>query len=156
MTSRDRPTVAVVPTGPEVIPAALVPERRGTVSLLSSVSRTGDWILPRSYRVMAVLASVELDLTRARVGAGTSVIEIMSIMGSVSIVVPPALRLECEGDPLLGSLEVKGDVRSTTSPDAPLVRIVGTAIMGSVEITVVDPDAPGWLARLKAKLSAGA
>lgn len=154
MTSSDRlPAAARI--HPEVIPSELVPDRRGVVSCLASVSRGGDWILPRLFRSVAILGSVELDLTRARIGAGTSHIEVVAVMGSIEITVPPDLRIECDGDPLLGSFEVKGNVRGTMSPDAPLVRITGTAFAASVEVKVVDPNAPGWFEKLKQRLSSG-
>ena len=141
MTLPDR-SPAVAPIRPEVIAPELVPDRRGTVSLLSSVSRSGDWIVPRVYRAVSILASVELDLTSARIGPGTSLIEVVAVMGSVVVVAPPGLRIECDGDPIFGSIEVKADARSTTAPDAPLVRIRGSVVMGSVEVRIVDPDAP--------------
>ncbi len=140
---------------PEVIPTELVPDRRGVVSCLSSVTRSGDWILPRLFRTVTILGNVELDLTRARIGPGTSQIEVVAVMGSIEIIVPPDLRIECDGDPLMGSFEMKGDVRGTSSPDAPLVRITGTAFVGSVEVKVVDPNAPGWFEKLKRRLTSG-
>lgn len=133
---------------PAVIPEALVPERRGTIGFLSHVRREGDWILPRLFRAIAFLGNVELDLTKVRAGAGTSEIEVKAILGAVTIVVPPDLRIECDGNPVLGSFEVTRRVSSTSAPDAPLVRITGSAILGSVEIKIIDPNQPGWLDRL--------
>lgn len=153
MTSRDRSSAALAPIRPEVIPAELVPDRRGAVCVFSSVSRSGDWILPRNFRAVAILGSVELDLTQARLGPGTSLIEVVAVLGSVEILVPPDVRLECEGDPLIGSFEVKGNVRGATSPDAPVVRITGSAYLASVEVKVIDANAPGWLERIRARLS---
>jgi predicted membrane protein len=137
---------------PAVDPAP-VPERSGAVAFLSSVNRKGDWVLPRNFRVAALLGSVELDLTRARIGPGVSHIEIRSIMGSVEIVVPHHVRIECEGDPIVGSFEVQWKAQSAAAPEDPVVRITGTAIMGSVEVKVVDPNAPGLLEKLRARLS---
>jgi hypothetical protein len=97
------------------------------------------------------MGNVELDLTRARLGPGTSEIELRSIMGSIEILVPPDLRLECDGEPFIGSFDVRREARSTASPDAPLVRIVGRAILASVEIKVIDPDAPGWFEKLRTR-----
>ena len=37
----------------------------------------------------------------------------------------------------------------------PLVRITGTAFAASVEVKVVDPNAPGWFEKLKQRLSSG-
>ena len=144
---------AAPPAPRPAVDPALVPERRGIMSFFSTVSRNGDWVLPRHFRVAALMGSVELDLTRARIGPGTSHIEIRSILGSVTIVAPHDVRVECEGEPIVGSFEVKRKAESTAAPDAPVVLITGTAIMSSVEVKVVDPNAPGLLERLRARLS---
>jgi hypothetical protein len=69
--------------------------------------------------------------------------------------VPPDLRIECEVEPVIGSFEVAREAESTRSPDAPLVRITGTAFMGSVEVKVIDPNAPSWFEKLRARWSRG-
>ena len=139
---------------PLIVAADQVPDRRGTVSFLSNVIRNGDWTLPRLFRAVAVLGNLELDLTRARIGAGTSEIELKSILGNISIVVPHDLRVECEGEALAGNFDISREASSSMSPDAPLVRITGTALLGSVSITVIDPNAPGWFEKLRARFSA--
>ena len=72
-------------------------------------------------------------------------------MGAVTAVVPPDVRLDCDAIPVVGNLEVRRDAESTISPDAPPVQISGTAFMGSIEVKVVDPNAPGWVERLRAR-----
>ena len=154
MTSPNYPPVAApARVQPTIVAPELVPERRGGVSFLSNVTRSGDWELPRLFRAAAFLGTIELDLTRARVGPGTSHIEIATLLGNVTVIVPPELRVEVEVDPLLGSFEVTRSSRGTTSPDAPLVRITGTVVLASVEVKVVDPNAPGWMDRLRARWS---
>jgi hypothetical protein len=132
--------------------AHLVPERRGAVAVLSHMRRDADWILPRLFRVFTFWGSAEIDLTQVLLGPGTSEIEIRCIMGSVEIIVPPDLRVESEVDAVLGSAEVQRQIASTTSPDAPVVRITGSAFMGSIEIKVVDPNAPGLMERIRRKI----
>ena len=61
---------------------------------------------------------------------------------------PPGLRVECDGNPIIGSFDIRRQTERTAAPDAPLVRISGSAFLGSVDVKVVDPDAPGWLDRL--------
>ena len=136
---------------PVVVPDSLVPERKGTLAFVSNVERHGDWILPRHYRALSVMGNLEVDLTRARVGAGTSHIEIVCIMGAVTVLVPPDIRLDCDAIPVVGNLEVRRNAESTTAPDAPLVQISGTAFMGSIEVKVVDPSAASWTKRLRAR-----
>ena len=136
---------------PVVVADELVPQRRGTVAFLSHVKRAGDWTLPRLFRTFALWGNAEVDLTRAQIGAGTSHIEIKCIMANVTVFVPPDLRIECDVDPVMGSVEVVREVQGVSSADAPLVRITGTALMGAVEVKVIDPNAPGWLERLRAR-----
>ena len=133
---------------PTVIPLTEVPDRRGTVAIMSGVTRDGDWTLPRLFRVFTFWGGAELDLTSVRLGPGTSQIEVVCIMGGVEILIPPDLRVECDGDAIMGGFDIKRETASTTSPEAPLVRISGTAFWGGVEVKVIDPNAPYWLEKL--------
>jgi hypothetical protein len=133
----------------------LVPERRGAVSFLSHLRRDGDWILPRLFRVFAFWGNAEIDLTQALLASGTSEIEVRCIMASVQIFVPPDVRVESEVEAVMGSAEVQRQTASTTSPDAPCVRITGTAFMGSIEIKVIDPNAPGLFEKIRRKVRGG-
>ena len=133
----------------------LVPDRRGAVAVLSHLRRDGDWILPRLFRVVSFWGNAEIDLTQALLAPGTSQIEIRCIMASVEIIVPPDVRVESEVDAVMGSAEVRRQVASTTAPDAPCVRITGSAFMGSIEVKVVDPNAPGLLEKIRRRITRG-
>jgi len=146
------PAVVPAPAHPTLTPNQ-VPQRRGAVAVLSHTRRDADWVLPRLFRVFAFWGNVELDLTNVLLGAGTSVVEIRCIMASVEIIVPPDLRVESEVDAVLGSAEVRREVASTNASDAPLVRITGSAVLGSIEIKVVDPNAPSLLEKLRRKFA---
>jgi hypothetical protein len=134
-----------------VIPSELVPDRAGTVVFFGNQTRHGDWLLPRLFRVVSIIGSVRIDLTRARVGPGTSRIEVRAVFGNIEIIVPPELRVECDGTALFGNFELEMKAQPALSPDAPLISIGGTASMANVEVTVVDPNAPGWFEKLAAK-----
>lgn len=139
-------------TAHPTIAAHLVPERRGAVAVMSNTRRDADWILPRLFRIFAFWGNVELDLTQALVAEGASHIEISCIMASVKIIVPPDLRVESDVDAVMGSAEIQRAIASTTSPDAPTVRISGSAFMGSIEIKVIDPNAPTFMEKLRRKI----
>ena len=98
------------------------------------------------------MGSVVIDLTRARVGPGTSRIEVLAFMGNVEIIVPPELRVECDGSVILGNFEVNTKAQPLLPLDAPLISIGGTSFLANVEVKVVDPNAPGWLERLSKRL----
>jgi len=141
-----------VPARSLIIPSELVPDRAGTVSFLGSQSRHGDWMLPRLFRAVSVFGNIVIDLTRARVGPGTSRIEVRAFMGNVEIIVPPELRVECDGSGILANFGVDTKAQSLLPWDAPLISIGGTAFMANVEVKVVDPNAPDWLDRLTSRL----
>jgi hypothetical protein len=133
--------------GPVLVPDAYVPERAGVTSVMSAASRNGEWVLPRLFRVVAVMAEVELDLSHVQLGAGVSDIEIVGVMSNVTIIVPHNLRVQCEGHPVMGEFRLKSKVASAALADAPLVRVRGTAFMAGVTVKVVDPLAPDWRER---------
>lgn len=143
---------AAVRAAHPTLEAHLVPERRGTVAILSNARRDADWILPRLFRVFTFWGNTELDLTKVLLGQGTSVIEIRCIMGNVEITVPPDLRIESEVDAVLGSAEVRREIASTTSADAPTIRITGSAFLGNIEIKVVDPNKPSLGERIRRRI----
>jgi hypothetical protein len=123
----------------------LVPDHRpttaGVVSFLSSNERQGRWELPRRFRALAVLGSVELDLREAEVGIGLSVIEAVTVMGNIEIAVPPDITVECEGDSFMGTFALKYERASPSLANRDrVVRVTGTAYAGSVTITVKGPD----------------
>jgi hypothetical protein len=144
---------AVYLPGPLMVPSESVPQQRGVTSVMSHVSRAGDWTLPRLFRVFAVMGEAVIDLTQVRLAPGTSEIEVRAYMGAVKIIVPHNLRVECDGQPLLGEFRVKRRVKTAPSPEAPLVRVSGVALMSSVEIKIVDPAASGWMGRLRRAVS---
>jgi hypothetical protein len=119
---------------------AVIPPRGGVVAFFASVSRGADWVLPQHLRIAAALGNVELNLTRAQIGPGTSEIRVISVMGNVEITIPPGVRVDCDGEPLLGVFEVKQGPGAPLPADAPTLRITGSAILGCVEVRVRRSD----------------
>jgi hypothetical protein len=119
------------------VPAATLAERKGVVSVLGSARRAGHWALPRQLRAVSTLGRVELDLRQATLSEDTTEIEIFALFGSVRIVVPPGIRVECDVDTLAASAEVEsapGD--GGQGAGVPTVRVRGTAVFSSVEVVV--------------------
>jgi hypothetical protein len=134
-----------------IVPQEMVPAVRGVTAFLSSQVRAGDWILPRLFRAVSFWGDVKIDLTSARFGAGTSRIELVVIMGNVTVLVPPDVRVECDGDAIIGSFDLQGQKWSTPGEGAPTVHVTGTAYLGSVEVKIVNPNAPSWIKMLKSR-----
>ncbi|MBV6520117.1 MAG: hypothetical protein MNPFHGCM_00222 [Gemmatimonadaceae bacterium] len=129
-------TPASSPVRHTIVAADRVPTREGIVTFLSSAKREGRWALPRAMRVASIMGSAELDLREAEIGEGVSEIEVMAVLGSVEIFVPVGVRVECVGDSLMGSFELRMSGVPEFPPDAPTIRVKGSAYLASVEAVV--------------------
>jgi len=134
-------------------PVPVARSQAGVVSFLSSNERKGPWQLPRKFRALAVLGSVELDLRGAEVGYGFSEIEAVSFMGSVEITVPPDVTVDCDGDNLMGSFTLRydGRVSPVMASREKTIRITGTAYLGPVTVIVKGPDEKNLFQRMATK-----
>jgi hypothetical protein len=115
--------------------SSLAPARplaRQIKAFLSNVEQGGPLAVPERLVVRALLGNVELDLRGAEFMSQITEIEIRSVLGNVELSLPADVAVENHGDALLGSFVVR--TASSAAPSA-VVRVVGRALMGNVEIT---------------------
>ena len=108
-----------------------VPATGRIAAVLGSTERRGAIMVPAYLHVSAILGSVELDLREAVFGARVIEIHASAVFGSISVYVPPGVRMECDGTPVLGSFEA--DVPNAETDGGPVIRLTGRAIFGSVD-----------------------
>jgi hypothetical protein len=109
------------------------------VAVWSGVKRSGSWTPPRHLHAVAVMGGAELDLREARFPEGETTVNVLAVMGGVEIVVPPGLRVQCSGLPLMGGFDsLDQDGAPDVAPGA-VLRIRGLACMGGVEVRVAEP-----------------
>lgn len=135
------------------LPEDLIPREHRLAAWWTTVKRRGEWVVPRALKGLACMGTIKLDLTHARMGSGISEMELNCFMANIEVTVPADIRVECDGDEMLGHFEVKQIGEPTAPVDAPTLRISGTAYVGTVTIKVVDPNAPGWTTKLKSRLA---
>lgn len=116
----------------KLVPASEVKPRAGVLTVFSSQSRQGEWTVPQELRVLSIFGNAELDLREARISEGETRIHILAVFASVELLLPPGVRVEVEMDGLASSLEVKPDPTIDPEPGAPVIRITGSAYLGSV------------------------
>ncbi len=58
----------------------------------------------------------------------------LAVLGNVELTVPPNLAVDCEGSGFLGSVSSVNRVPPDGTEGGPLLRIVGSAVFGNVEI----------------------
>ena len=99
------------------------------------------------------MGNIDIDFTHARMGSGVTEMELNCFMANIEVTVPADIRVLCDGDSMIGSFDIRRIGNTTPPADAPTLNITGTAYVGSISIKVVDPNAPGWTERLRARLA---
>jgi hypothetical protein len=115
------------------VPSSEVPPRGAIFSVMGGHERTGSWIVPRQLKIVVLMGGAEIDLRDARFGAGLTEIEVFVMMGGVSLIVPPGVRVESMGATFMGGFDLKAGDATALSPANPVIRLSGLAIMGGVE-----------------------
>lgn len=109
------------------------PTSSASIAILSGADRKGDWVVPRNYQAVAIMGGIDLDLTQARFVEFESVINVFAFWGGVDIVVPEDVNVRVEGIGIMGAFDNR--IRENNdSPDSPLVRITGLAMMAGVDV----------------------
>ena len=133
---REDMSPAAPPRAEATVPASRVKERGYMVAALGGVERKGRWIPARQNYAVAVMGGIKLDFREALLPPGDTEVWIFTVMGGAEIIVPPGLTVESDGVAIMGSFEHREDVSVTVSPDAPVLRLKGMALMGGVEVKI--------------------
>lgn len=105
-----------------------------TLALMSSTERGGShWRVPEKNRAVAVMGECKLDLREATITSAVTIIKTRILMGALKVVVPEGVAVELEVLTIMGEAKSRV-VGPPAKPGAPIVRITGLAIMGSVEV----------------------
>lgn len=101
------------------------------VAVLSSTTRKGRWRVGRRTHAYAIFGNVEIDLSEAIFEYPQVYIKAVSVFGNVEIRVPENISLRGSGAGVLGNFEV--DTLDAREPEAPVVYVDGTAVLGNIE-----------------------
>jgi hypothetical protein len=118
---------------------AVVPERGVAVAFMGGFDVKGGWLVPRHFKVWAIMGGGDLDLREARFAPGVTQIDVVAFMGGVDLQLPPGVRLEVTGAGFLGGFSHEAGV-PVEEPNAPVVRVSGAAIAGGVDIKRLARD----------------
>ena len=139
-------STALVPLAVE--PSLTEPPKRFR-AWFGHVERHGAWVVPAELSVSPVFGSSIIDFREARFAAKTITLHASVVFGSLEVIVPPQLAVECEGSSIFGSIESHGG--TVADPERPLLRIVGTALFGSIEVSTRLPGESAGDARKRRK-----
>ncbi|MGA5558716.1 DUF1707 SHOCT-like domain-containing protein [Streptomyces lavendulocolor] len=101
------------------------------IAVFSGTTRKGRRRLGPRTHAFALFGSVEIDLTEAVFTQRLTVIDAVSVFGSVEVRVPENITLRGGGTGVFGNFEVH--TLEAEDPEAPVVVINGYAVFGSVE-----------------------
>ncbi|MQA82600.1 MAG: DUF1707 domain-containing protein [Streptosporangiales bacterium] len=132
--TRDLPTSSTAAAGAAAPPPADAREAPKEIStILGSEKLGGRFVVPPSMHVRAVLGEVKIDFTEAIVPHGEVEIYADAFLGEVTLTVPEGVNVQLEaGNNVLG--ERKNKLPPPSSPDAPVIRVRGTVVLGSVKV----------------------
>lgn len=102
------------------------------LAILSGYERRGRWNVPRRLTTFAFWGGGVVDMRYADFTSPEVEIRSYSIMGGQTILVPPEVNVDVHGVAVMGSFD--HDVDGDGSPGAPVVRISGFSLWGSVGV----------------------
>jgi hypothetical protein len=114
------------------------PRHSLVAAVMGGAERKGRWRVPAEATAIAVMGGVELDLRAATLTSQVTTIRVAAIMGGVDIIVPPGVRVDMAGIPLMGGGDNRVD-DAHLPPTAPLVKVQYLAIMGGVSARTKVP-----------------
>lgn len=133
------PGEATAPRAPAAALSEVRPADRA-VAVFGETKRSGQWVPARRNSVVAVMGSSRIDLREARLGPGVTTITAVAVMGSIEILVPPGLHVQCGGSAVFGTFERRDSGPAPVGAGDSMVRVDGFAVMGSVEIETRHVD----------------
>ena len=108
--------------------------------VMGGASRAGRWTPSRRVTAIGVMGGVELDFRDAVLAPGMTEVHAFAFWGGIEILVPPDVRVECNGLGVMGGFDHRDDTTAAPAdPSAPVLRITGIALMGGVEVRVRFP-----------------
>lgn len=107
--------------------------RSRITALLSNSVREGDWGIADRCDILAVAGSARLDLREARLDR-LFAMRITAILGVVTVVVPPGIRVTDSGVTLLGLRSVSGGSAGPDGSPATVLEITGSSALSRVRV----------------------
>jgi hypothetical protein len=107
-----------------------------TVALLGGTRMDGQLTLGTRLTHAAAIGGMDLDLRDAHLPAEGVTITKVSLVGGVSLVVAPDVRVEVSGFTLIGGKDVER--RPDLPADAPVVRVHAYGLVGGVRVRVAN------------------
>lgn len=103
-------------------------------AFMGGTEKKGNWTPAKQVFGFAMMGGLALDFREARFAPGVTEVNVLAWMGGIEIVVPPGLRVECEGFGFMGGFDGHDQPGASSDPSQPTLRIRGLAFMGGIEV----------------------
>lgn len=107
-------------------------DTRWHISPVGGIRHRGHWRMPRHTVAISVLGGVDVDLGQAELATPEVMITKVSVIGGVSVRVPPGMRVEASNFSILGGRDIR--LGGPIAPNAPVLRIRSFSIIGGVDV----------------------
>ena len=102
------------------------------ISPIGGLSVSGPWRMQSSVIVVTLIGGADLDLSQTQLAAPEVTLTKVSLLGGVSIGVPPGIRVDASGFSLIGGTSV--DAGPEPGPGAPTVHVRAFSLLGGTRI----------------------
>lgn len=123
--------------GPDVRPSAGRGRTDWHVTPLGGLRRSGRWRMRDHLVSVTLIGGVDLDLREAHLDAREVTLTSVSVIGGVSLTVPPGVSVVTEGFSLLGGRRI--DVDEVAGDDAPTLRVRAFSLLGGLRVASSRP-----------------
>lgn len=123
--------------------AGLAETNEKLVNVLSSSKREGQWHVPEHITFYNVLGSDVLDFSQAVFVSPHVTIDIVSVLGSVKILVPEDVNVHTNVNCIVSSMKKNANVEFDSN--APTITISGQVICSDVEVKIKRTVKEKWL-----------
>lgn len=112
-------------------------------AVMIGVDRRGVWEVGAAHTALSVMGGIDIDLREAVFTAPEVVITANTLMGGIDVIVNAHTRVVVDGVGIMGTFEQARDrVEPELTPDSPVVRVRGAAVMGAVTVVRKGPPKP--------------
>jgi hypothetical protein len=128
------PTTALAPMAPTAVDDPTRAEKKKLRVVMSHVSRSSRWTVPRTLQLRVLWGNAELDFRDASLAPGVTTIDVGVLMGNLEIILPPHLAIDVDVSSFMGSVEERHRIPPDADPARPLLRLTGAVRLGNLEI----------------------
>lgn len=117
-------------TPPDNSPSPAAHTERQIV-LLGGTKRRGVWRVPQRSLLISIVGGADLDMTQAEFSSSEVTVTWWSLLGGLTIIVPPGTKADISGFRLLGGRDIK---IADGAPGGTTVHVVANTLVGGVKI----------------------